>query len=125
MPYRQKKGKEKERKSEKENEKKAERSTVKMYYWNVALSEHCEDVPLESGSVHWSTAKMYHCEDVALRRCTTAEHCEVVALSNGALRISLVSQPTLLPISKEKRSGVLLPLHSGRSSGESGKTGPC
>ena len=46
---------------------------------------------------------MYHCEDVALRRCTTAEHCEVVALSNGALRISLVSQPTLLPISKEKR----------------------
>ena len=92
---------------------------------NVALSEHCEDVPLESGSVHWSTAKMYHCEDVALRRCTTAEHCEVVALSNGALRISLVSQPTLLPISKEKRSGVLLPLHSGRSSGESGKTGPC
>ena len=23
-----------------------------MYYWNVALSEHCEDVPLESGSVH-------------------------------------------------------------------------
>ena len=44
MPYRQKKGKEKEKKSEKENEKKAERSTVKMYYWNVALSEHCEEV---------------------------------------------------------------------------------
>ena len=57
--------KEKEKTSEKEKEKKAERSTVKMYYWNVALSEHCEDVPLESGSVHWSTAKMYHCEQVA------------------------------------------------------------
>ena len=39
--------KEKEKKSEKEKEKKAERSTVKMYYWNVALSEHCEDVPLQ------------------------------------------------------------------------------
>ena len=37
-----------------------------MYYWNVALSEHCEEVPLECGSVHWNTeevfaAKMYHC----------------------------------------------------------------
>ena len=42
---RERKGKEKT--SEKEKEKKAERSTVKMYYWNVALSEHCEDVPLQ------------------------------------------------------------------------------
>ena len=77
MPYRQKKGKEKEKKSEKENEKKAERSTVKMYYWNVALSEHCEDLPLEHrgmwlnttgtprnvplehhGSVHWNTEEV-------------------------------------------------------------------
>ena len=78
MPYRQKKkGKDKEKKSEKENEKKAERSTVKMYYWNVALSEHCEDVPLEHrgmwlnttgtprnvplehhGSVHWNTEEV-------------------------------------------------------------------
>ena len=78
MPYRQKKkGKEKEKKSEKENEKKAERSTVKMYYWNVALSEHCEDLPREHrgmwlnttgtprnvplehhGSVHWNTEEV-------------------------------------------------------------------
>ena len=60
--------KEKENKSEKEKEKKAERSTVKMYYWNVALSEHCEDVPL--------------------RRCTTAEHCEDVPLECGAVHWS-------------------------------------
>jgi len=46
---RERKGKEKtsEKEKEKEKEKKAERSTVKMYYWNVALSEHCEDVPLQ------------------------------------------------------------------------------
>ena len=77
--------KEKEKKSEKEKEKKAERSTVKMYYWNVALSEHCEDVPLESGSVHWSTAKMYHCEDAPLRSTAKMYHWNV-ALSTGALR---------------------------------------
>ena len=88
MPYRQKKGKEKEKKSEKENEKKAERSTVKMYYWNVALSEHCEDVPLEHrgmwlnttgtprnvplehhGSVHWNTEEV--CEVAPFTQC----HC--------------------------------------------------
>ena len=44
---RERKGKEKTSEKEKEKEKKAERSTVKMYYWNVALSEHCEDVPLQ------------------------------------------------------------------------------
>ena len=44
---RERKGKEKKSEKEKEKEKKAERSTVKMYYWNVALSEHCEDVPLQ------------------------------------------------------------------------------
>ena len=48
----------KENKSEKEKERKAERSTVKMYYWNVALSEHCQDVPLECGSVHWNTEEV-------------------------------------------------------------------
>ena len=37
----------------------------------------------------------------------------------------LVSQATLLPISKEKRSGVLLPLHGGRSSGGRGNSGSC
>ena len=60
-----KKGKEK--KSEKEKEKKAERSTVKMYYWNVALSEHCEDVPLECGSVHWNTEEV--CEVAPFTQC--------------------------------------------------------
>ena len=59
-----KKKKEKEKKSEKEKEKKAERSTVKMYYWNVALSEHCEEIPLECGSVHWNTEEV--CEVAAL-----------------------------------------------------------
>ena len=44
---RERKGKEEKSEKEKEKEKKAERSTVKMYYWNVALSEHCEDVPLQ------------------------------------------------------------------------------
>ena len=52
---RERKGKEEKSEKEKEKEKKAERSTVKMYYWNVALSEHCEDVPLEHrGMYHWS-----------------------------------------------------------------------
>ena len=55
---RERKGKEKTSEKEKEKEKKAERSTVKMYYWNVALSEHCEDVPLECGSVHWNTEEV-------------------------------------------------------------------
>ena len=49
---RERKGKEKTSEKEKEKEKKAERSTVKMYYWNVALSEHCEDVPLP-GNMIW------------------------------------------------------------------------
>ena len=35
-----------------------------MYYWNVALSEHCEEVPLECGSVHWNTEEV--CEVAAL-----------------------------------------------------------
>ena len=61
--------KEKEKKSEKEKEKKAERSTVKMYYWNVALSEHCEEVPLECGSVHWNTEEV--CEVAPFTQC----HC--------------------------------------------------
>ena len=61
---RERKGKEKTSEKEKEKEKKAERSTVKMYYWNVALSEHCEEVPLECGSVHWNTEEV--CEVAAL-----------------------------------------------------------
>ena len=61
--------KEKEKKSEKEKEKKAERSTVKMYYWNVALPEHCEEVPLECGSGHWNTEEV--CEVAPFTQC----HC--------------------------------------------------
>ena len=40
-----------------------------MYYWNVALSEHCEDVPLECGSVHWNTEEV--CEVAPFTQC----HC--------------------------------------------------
>ena len=61
---RERKGKEKKSEKEKEKEKKAERSTVQMYYWDVALSEHCEEVPLECGSVHWNTEEV--CEVAAL-----------------------------------------------------------
>ena len=66
---RERKGKEKTSEKEKEKEKKAERSTVKMYYWNVALSEHCEEVPLECGSVHWNTEEV--CEVAPFTQC----HC--------------------------------------------------
>ena len=66
---RERKGKEKKSEKEKEKEKKAERSTVKMYYWNVALSEHCEEVPLECGSVHWNTEEV--CEVAPFTQC----HC--------------------------------------------------
>ena len=59
---RERKGKEKTSENEKEKEKKAERSTVKMYYWNVALSEHCEEVPLECGSVHWNIEEVCEVE---------------------------------------------------------------
>ena len=38
-----------------------------MYYWNVALSEHCEDVPLECGSVHWNTEEV--CEVAPFTQC--------------------------------------------------------
>ena len=61
---RERKGKEKTSEKEKEKEKKAERSTVKMYYWNVALPEHCEEVPLECGAGHWNTEEV--CEVAAL-----------------------------------------------------------
>ena len=64
---RERKGKEKKSEKEKEKEKKAERSTVKMYYWNVALSEHCEEVPLECGSVHWNTEEV--CEVAPFTQC--------------------------------------------------------
>ena len=40
-----------------------------MYYWNVALSEHCEEVPLECGSVHWNTEEV--CEVAPFTQC----HC--------------------------------------------------
>ena len=66
---RERKGKEKTSEKEKEKENKAERSTVKMYYWNVALSEHCEEVPLECGSVHWNTEEV--CEVAPFTQC----HC--------------------------------------------------
>ena len=66
---RERKGKEKTSEKEKEKEKKAERSTVKMYYWNVALSEHCEDVPLECGSLRWNTEEV--CEVAPFTQC----HC--------------------------------------------------
>ena len=66
---RERKAKEKKSEKEKEKEKKAERSTVKMYYWNVALSEHCEEVPLECGSVHWNTEEV--CEVAPFTQC----HC--------------------------------------------------
>ena len=75
----------------------------------MALSEHCEDVPLESGSVHWSTAKMYHCEDAPLRSTAKMYHWNV-ALSTGTPRKSVKSHPSHSATAGTKRQ---------RSSGKS------